>query len=355
MRPRSYPLLILMVMLGVLSVLSLRGIAPTFAYNQLFFFLVGLVVFVVTSAFPARTWENGRWLWYAGVVGLLLLTIILGQATKGAVSWLEIGAYRLQPSELLKPVLMLLLASEFARGSWEHPRQLLKFMVLAGLPLALIMLQPDFGTALTVVAGVGALFLLTSPPKKLVVGLGAGAVAMLVIAWLFVFQPYQKDRIRTFIQPTQDVQGSGYNAQQAMIAVGSGGITGRGLGQGSQSHLRFLPERQTDFLFATYAEERGFLGSAWLIGLYTALLAVLGKVSQEVADAKQRLFILSSGAILLFQSFINIGMNMGLTPVTEIPLPLFSLGGSSILATSITLGLAESIRRSSLPVKQHLK
>ena len=354
MRPRSYLLVVLVILIAILSIISLRGIAEGFAINQLFFFLFGLVVFFITSAVPFRIWQNGRWLWYFGVIGLLLLTLIMGRATKGAVSWLHFGAYRLQPSELLKPTLLLLLASEFTVGHLQHTKPFLKFALLAGFPLLLVMLQPDLGTAITVIAGVGTLFLLENPPPKLVLGLGGLAILVLTVSWLWLLQPYQKDRILTFVRPTQDTQGSGYNAQQAMIAVGSGGLWGQGWGQGKQSHLRFLPERQTDFLFATFAEERGWVGSVVLVGLYAALFIAMGAIAQSITNSHQRIFLYSSGALLLFQSFINIGMNIGLTPVTGIPLPLFSLGGSSILATCITLGLVESIRRSQLPATKSI-
>lgn len=352
MRPRQYGLIALILGLAVLSLISLRGISATFAMNQLFFFGVGFLAFGVISALPFRVWQSGRWLWYSGVLGLLGLTLLLGQTTKGAVSWLELGAYRLQPSEFLKPTLLLLLASECGMGSLRSWRQAARFLGLAGIPLLLVMLQPDLGTALTLVAGVGASFLLTAPPKKLVLGLVTGSVILMIFAWLFLLQPYQKDRILTFVRPTHDTQGSGYNAQQAMIAVGSGGLMGQGWGQGRQSHLRFLPERQNDFLFATFAEERGWVGSIALLSLYAGLFWYLGAMAREIPDEAQQRFILSSAALLLFQSFINIGMNIGLTPVTGIPLPLFSLGGSSVLATCITLGLAESSRRSQIPQNQ---
>lgn len=349
MRPRSYVLVVLIVLLAVLSVISLRGISTNLALNQLFFFTFGLIIFFVTSAIHFSNWLNGRWLWYFGIIALLMVTLILGQATKGAVSWLEFGSYRLQPSELLKPVLLLLLAGEFAIGSLKNTKGIFRFALLGGLPLILVLLQPDFGTASTLIVGVVTLFLLTEPPRRLIFGSALLGCIIAVIAWAWLLQPYQKDRLLTFVKPQQDTQGRGYNAQQAMIAVGSGGLTGQGWGQGKQSHLRFLPERQTDFLYATYAEERGFMGSAWLVLLYAGLFISLGLIAKEINNNQQRIFIISSASLLLVQTFINIGMNIGLTPVTGIPLPLFSLGGSSILATCLTLGLIESIRRSQLP------
>jgi len=352
MYPRDLRLLVVMVILEVLSIATLRGISIDLAYNQLFFALVGVLAFFFVSSFSWQQWQKSRWVWYGGVILLLLLTLIFGRVTKGSMSWLQIGHYRLQPSELLKPALLLLLASQFRLISLRDWKSLLSFAVLACFPLLLIMLQPDLGTALTVSAGIGSLFLLLNPPKKLIAALSVLGFVGILFAWVFIFKPYQKDRLRTFVDPAADTQGSGYNAQQAMIAVGSGGFMGQGIGQGKQSHLRFLPERQTDFLFATYAEERGFVGSAALILLYATMFWIIGQYAQQTSDRYALHFILAGAVMLLIQTFVNIGMNIGINPVTGIPLPLFSLGGSSILATSILLGLMESCRRSQQPVKK---
>jgi rod shape determining protein RodA len=352
MRPRSYLVLLQIILLATLSVTTLRGISETLALNQLFFFVVGILSFWLLSAWPWRHWENQKWLWYGGVVALLIIILIIGTATKGSVSWLRFGSYRLQPSEFLKPALLLILATEFQNRSLKHWSKLAKFVFITFLPLGLILLQPDLGTALTITAGVGTLFLLLEPPRKILMILSLGSLVILVSSWLFFLKPYQKDRILTFVRPEVDVRGSGYNAQQAMIAVGSGGWWGQGWGEGRQSHLRFLPERQTDFLFATYAEEQGFMGSAALVLLYGSLFFSLIRQARSIENQAAFNFAIATLALLFVQTFINIGMNIGLTPVTGIPLPLFSLGGSSLLSTCIILGLLESQRRSYLPVSK---
>lgn len=354
MYPRDYRLLVLMIVLMVLSVVTLRGISVDLAYNQLFFALVALIAFFFVSEVPWALWEKTRWIWYGLALFLLTLTLVFGQVTKGAVSWLQIGSYRLQPSELLKPALLLLLVNQFQLRHFSLPRNWLFFSGVSGLPLLLVLLQPDLGTALTIVAGVGSLFLLLNPPKKVLVGFTGLAIFSMIVAWLFILKPYQKARLLTFANPQADIQGSGYNAQQAMIAVGSGGTFGQGIGQGRQSHLRFLPERQTDFLFATYAEERGFWGSAALICLYAMLFWIIGQYARQFPQQQILHFFIAGGCMLFGQTFINIGMNIGLNPVTGIPLPLFSLGGSSLLATSILLGLMESGRRSQYPPKKRI-
>jgi rod shape determining protein RodA len=352
MYPRDLRLLVVMVLLEVLSIATLRGISIDLAYNQLFFALIGVLAFLFVSAFNWQQWQKSRWLWYGGVIFLLLLTLLFGRVTKGSMSWLQIGHYRLQPSELLKPALLLLLATHFRLTNLQDWRNIGSFALIASFPLLLVMMQPDLGTALTIIAGVGSLFLLLNPPKKIIMGIFVFGVVGMITAWLFLLKPYQKDRLRTFVDPAADAQGSGYNAQQAMIAVGSGGLFGQGIGQGRQSHLRFLPERQTDFLFATYAEERGFIGSSALILLYVGLFGVIGQYAQKAQEKSALNYILAGAAMLFAQTFVNIGMNIGLNPVTGIPLPLFSLGGSSILATSILLGLMESCRRSQPPAKK---
>lgn len=352
MRPRSYWLVIHILVLGLLSILTLRGISVTYATNQLFFFIIGLLTYYTLSSFPFSVWKQSRWLWYTGVIGLLVITLIIGNATKGAVSWLRIGSYRLQPSELAKPALLLLLASNIPLASINKLKSFGQFSFWALLPMVLILLQPDLGTLITLVAGVGVMFLQHRPHKKLLIMILSLVIVVSISGWFFWLQDYQKDRLRSFWQPQTDVQDSGYNARQAMIAVGSGGFTGLGWGEGRQSHLRFLPEQQTDFLFATYAEERGFIGSLILITIYGSLFFTLSKISQQIREPSAWLFAISSSSLLLVQSFINLGMNIGLTPVTGVPLPLFSLGGSSLISTTIILGWIESARRSQL-IKNH--
>jgi rod shape determining protein RodA len=211
------------------------------------------------------------------------------------------------------------------------------------------MLQPDLGTTLITLVGVGYLFLQTRPPRWLLVSGGVAAVIFGVLAWNFILQPFQQARFLNFVNPGRDPLGSGYNARQSIIAVGSGQIWGLGLGNGLQSTLRFLPERQTDFLFATYAESTGLVGSVALVLLYAALFWYLAGVSDRVSSVPARLFLQSGWLLLLAQTTINIGMNIGLLPITGVTLPLFSLGGTSLVSTAVFLGMFESLRRSSLP------
>ncbi len=337
-----------MLLFSVLSLSTLGSVDAGYGINQLLFFLASLMVFFVVSSIPFGWFERTRWLWYLGIVLLLVVVLLIGRATNGAVSWIRLGSYRLQPSEFLKPTLFLMLAVQAARVPVQTWQGIVRFSVLGAAPLALVMLQPDLGTVLVTLAGVGALFLASAPPKRYLAAAAALGITTITIAWLFFLAPYQKNRILTFLSPTSDPLGSGYNAQQAVIAVGSGGITGRGFGQGLQSHLRFLPERQTDFLFATFAEEAGLVSSLALVTLYTGLFLTLAWNIRRIRDRSVVLFTTGALAALMAQSAVNIGMNMGIAPITGVTLPFFSLGGSSLLATSLTLALVESARRSHL-------
>lgn len=349
MRPSSSVFPAFILLLAVLSLSTLGSIDASYGINQLLFFIASLILYVVVQRIPFGWFERTRWIWYLGVLALLVITLVIGRATNGAVSWIRLGSYRLQPSEFLKPVLFLFLAAEATASPTHRWQGILRFAALALAPLALVMLQPDLGTSLVILSGIGALFLASGPPKKYVAMAAVSGVLTLIVAWLFLFQPYQKARILTFISPTSDPLGSGYNAQQAMVAVGSGGILGRGFGQGLQSHLRFLPERQTDFLFATFAEEAGLLSSLFLVSLYGSLFFSIAWLIRRIKERSVVLFTTGALAALMVQTGINIGMNIGIAPITGVTLPLFSLGGSSVLATTLTLALLESARRSNLP------
>lgn len=349
--PRSTVPVILLTLFAVLSVTVLFSLDSTFGTNQLVFFVAAAAVFLVSSSLREDTWHRLRWPLYLSTISLLIVVLIIGQATNGAVSWIRFGSFRFQPSEILKPALLWFLAVEIANTkrdyfSWKNTA---KVSALAAGPLALVLLQPDLGTTLITTVGTGFLLWQLKPPKWLV-GLGAIlAVIAGVLLWSFVLQPYQKERFLNFANPTRDPLGSGYNARQSIIAVGSGQIWGLGLGNGLQSTLRFLPERQTDFLFATYAESTGFVGSAALVSLYALLFWYWIGISDRVSSQAGKLFVQAGWLLLLSQTTINIGMNTGLLPITGVTLPFFSLGGTSLVSSAMFMGMFESIRRSSLP------
>ncbi len=347
MRPRSSVFPALMILIAVASVVTLRSIDPTYATNQFLFFLLSLLGYLAISSIPFLWLKKMRWLIYGAVVGLLILTLVIGTATNGSLSWIRFGSYRIQPSEFLKPALLFLIGIEVVQNPLRTTKNLLRFLLFAGIPIALVLLQPDLGTTLVAMSGLAGIYFFSMPSKQFTLFLTGAGISVVVLSWLFLLQPYQKDRILTFVAPQNDPLGSGYNAQQAMIAVGSGTLWGRGFGNGIQSNLQFLPERQTDFLFATFGEETGFIGSSLLISLYAVLFFWIARVMVELDSQEKRLVALGIAAGLFAQTTINIGMNIGIMPITGVPLPLFSLGGSSLLATAGSLGIIESMRRSS--------
>lgn len=349
--PRSSVPVVFLMIFAVLSVTILLSLDSTFGTNQLVFFGAAAAVFFVGSSFSEESWSRFRWPMYLGTIALLIVVLLIGRATNGAVSWIRFGSFRFQPSEILKPVLLWFLAVQTAHTQrlGISMRSAIEWCALAGLPIALVMLQPDLGTTIIISVGVGYLFLQLRPPRWLIVSSFAGILVFLLISWLFLLQSFQKNRILNFLDPSRDPLGSGYNARQSVIAVGSGQAQGLGLGNGLQSTLRFLPERQTDFLFATYSESTGFIGSSALVLLYAALFWYWAGISDRVSSPAATLFVRAGWLLLLCQTTINIGMNIGLLPITGVTLPFFSLGGTSLVSTAIFLAMFEAMRRSSLP------
>src|SRR3989338_5034256 len=210
------------------------------------------------------------------------------------------------------------------------------------IPLGLIVIQPDLGTALVIFFTWAGMLMLSKVKKTHLLWLFLAFLIAAILAWSSVLHDYQKQRIHTFLNPTADPQGQGYNVLQSIIAVGSGQYLGRGVGRGLQSQLKFLPERQTDFIFASLAEELGFIGSMFVIGLFFVLLLRMITVMKSARDDFGMFLVLGVFMMILFEVTVNVGMNIGLLPITGIPLPLVSYGGSSLLGTFLSLGLVES-------------
>jgi rod shape determining protein RodA len=276
---------------------------------------------------------------------LLIGVLIAGTVVKGSSRWFEIGFLRFQPVEIAKIALAVFLASWLRTKS--HVIRDARYFLLSGLfalvPMVLTILQPDLGSALVLGFIWLAMISAAKPRPKHLAIFFLAVCAVSLLAWFFMLQDYQKNRIETFLNPASDPDGQGYNAIQAITAVGSGGLTGRGFARGVVSQLRFLPERQTDFIFASMGEELGFLGSVLLL---TILLIWYIRMLRIIESAPENFgFFLSFGlfAYLFFQSAVNIAMNIGLLPITGIPLPLVSYGGSSLLVSLIAIGILQSI------------
>lgn len=278
---------------------------------------------------------------YIILLSVLTLLFVLGHISKGAQSWFTLGGFSFQPSDLMKLGLIILLAKYFSRRHVEisNIRHIIVSGMYAFVPFVLIVLQPDFGSAMVLGAIWLGMVLVSGISKKHLFAVAMIGFLTFTLAWKLVFKPYQKARIINFIYPLQDIRGTGYNAYQSTIAVGSGGLFGKGIGYGTQSRLNFLPEYKTDFIFAAFAEEWGFVGAVLLLLFYMIILYKLSRFALVAETNFEALF--TYGVMIWFCTHIaiSVGMNIGIMPVTGIPLPLMSYGGSHLLAESLALGM----------------
>lgn len=280
-------------------------------------------------------------IFYTLTIVLLVTTLIIGFETRGSSRWISIGALNFQPSEFAKPVLILTLAWFWSRNKANWISIFKSFLYT--LPIfVLIFVQPDLGTSLTIISIWGGLLIASNiSMKKLIMFILAGLL-ILPASWFFM-QDYQRERLISFASPEQDPQGIGFHSIQSTIAVGSGGVFGRGLGRGTQSRLQFLPEFRTDFIFAFIAEEFGFVGSSIVLVLYLIILLLIFQTLNRSRDRFGELICIGVLFMISVQVFVNIGMNVGLLPITGITLPLLSYGGSSLISVLICLGLVASV------------
>ena len=288
--------------------------------------------------------------WGLGVLGLIAVLIPgLGTTVNGARAWISLpGGFQIQPAELVKIAIIIgmsLLLSERTHDSDEPTsRDVLQALVVAGIPALLIIVQPDMGTVFIISASVITIIAVSGAPSRWVVGLLVLAIVVAVVATKTgVISEYQLNRLQTFVDPTADSKGAGYQLRQARITVGSGGLIGTGLFNGPQTNGRFVPEQQTDFIFTVAGEELGFLGSGLIIFLYLLILMRAFAIARRTSDPFGRLMVTGVIAWFAFQIFENIGMTLGLMPMTGVPLPFISYGGSSMFATLIGFGLLQNV------------
>ncbi len=331
------------VLLIIFSVLVLYSSDPALGLQQGIFAASGLIIYYFLSLIDFEQYNNFSWLLYIGVIVLLVVTYIIGFETRGSVRWIPLGLFQIQPSELAKPILILIL-SRFWQQREAGWMNIFKSFLLISPIFLLVFNQPDLGTSLTL--GVIWLFCLIGANvsfKKLTVFFIA-VLPLIPILNLFL-KEYQKQRILSFLSPSQDPLGIGYNVIQSTIAVGSGGFLGRGLGRGTQSRLQFLPEYRTDFVFASIAEEMGFIASVIILILYGLLVYRILQICYLGRSRFYSVMILGVLGMIFFQMIVNIGMNIGIMPVTGITLPLLSYGGSSMVVTLISLSFIASAAR----------
>jgi rod shape determining protein RodA len=334
----DYFLLVGIGLLFLLSVIVLRSIAPSLfplyyvylVFSILAFFFFLRIDFEVVSLFSKHL--------YVGSIIFLLLPLLIGQVTRGTVRWIPLGPLSIQPAEIARPFLLVFFANYLTEKSLDRKR-IFKALLLLALPVFLILVQPSFGVAfLTALGFIGVLIASGLDKRYLLTGVSI-TLMLAPLIWLLL-APYQRERITSFFDPNQDPFGAGYNSIQSMVSVGSGMLSGRGLGKGVQTQLAFLPERHTDFIFASISEEMGFIGSLIIVlGLFLVFWRLI-KIIESARSFSARAFVSGFFIVLFVESMVHIGMNLGLLPITGVPLPLVSAGGSSLLATMIGFGLA---------------
>lgn len=339
---------LLLALLGALTMNSFTGEDPFFE-RQLIWILVGTGVFFIASTVDWRFLRRSgvAAALYAAVIVPLLILLAVGTVMKGARSWFDLGAFALQPVEFVKLALIIVLAKYFSRRHIEiaNIRHILVSGAYALIVFVLVALQPDFGSAIIIgLIWLGMVLLSGISRKHLFAVIAIGAVSFAGL-WLFGFQEYQKERILTFLHPLADIHGAGYNAYQSTVAVGSGELFGKGIGYGTQSKLRFLPEYQTDFIFAAFAEEWGFIGVVLLFALYGVLFWRIIGAAVRGGSNFETLFAL--GVLCYFGAHVllHTGINLGLLPVTGTTIPFMSYGGSHLVAEFLSLGILSGMAR----------
>jgi rod shape determining protein RodA len=345
-----FPLTLLVCFGAAVLYSAAGGVFGQFAESHLIRFAVFMVMALVLSYFPPEFARAAAFPVYGAVLVLLIAVELLGFVGGGSQRWLNLGPIVLQPSEFMKPAIVLVLARYFHQlppGMVQTFRALIPPAVLIGLPVALVLLQPDLGTGLAITfGGVVMLFLAGIPMRWFAIG-GAGAAIVAPLAFFFLLHDYQRARVTTFMDPESDPLGTGYHITQSKIAIGSGGIFGKGFGNGSQSHLEYLPEPHTDFVFATMSEEWGLVGGLFVLLVFGIVLRWGLRVARRAPDRFTTLLAAGMTATMFFYAAINLLMVTGLAPVVGIPLPFMSHGGSSMMTNMICFGTLMMIDRSS--------
>jgi rod shape determining protein RodA len=332
---------------SLITMSSFTGSEP-FVLRQIIWILLGLGTIIFLGRMDMRGLANGKTLlWiYGGGILLLITVVLFEEAIKGSTRWISIGGFNLQPSELMKIILILVFAKYLSRRHVEiaHYKHLFITGLYCAIPFILVFIQPDLGTALIFLFIWFGMLVVSGLSRKHIIVLGVVGIIGALVMWFGILAPYQKQRVISFVQPLSDIRGSGYNAYQSTIAVGSGQIFGKGVGYGTQSRLSFLPEHQTDFIFASFAEEWGFLGTLLILGAYIFFLWRIIRLSLMSTSNFEKLVGVGVFIYFFTHIIVNIGMNIGIMPVTGLPLPFMSYGGTHVVTSSLALGLFMGMR-----------
>jgi len=333
-------------MFNLFSATSSFG-SKTFLAKQIFAFLLGSIFVLILLYFDYRTFVSNSFYFYVFGLFLILLVFILGVVISGAKRWISLWGFSFQPSEFMKPVLVILLADLIKENIKTNSplglKDVLKPVLFTLFPSVIIAKQPDLGTACVLLLLCLSLLFFAGMKKGTLVALLSGGFLLAILAWKYGLEPYQKMRIMGLVNPDLDVTGFNYHAKQAMIAVGSGKLFGKGYLSGTQHRLNFIPEHHTDFIFTVIAEEWGFFGSIFLFALYASLILRLLKISKETQDEAGSIIAFGCASVIFWQFVINVLMTLRLCPVVGIPLPLLSYGGSSLISTLLLVGLALNV------------
>lgn len=350
----DWGLLLLVLVIAAVGVVNISSATASYTLTetsytirQVYWLFIGLFLVVLVCSIDYHLFEDIAY-WMYGVVAILLLVVLVaGKSSMGATRWLHLGFISFQPSELMKIVIIMAYARYFnnipSSGAMGF-RELVNPFLLLGVPALLIMKQPDLGTAILVVLIAFSMILFVGVRLQTVVALLLSAVPVVFLGWRFYLRDYQKLRILNFLSPERDPLGSGYHIIQSKIAVGSGGLAGKGFLQGTQTQLRFLPEQHTDFAFSVFSEEWGFAGCLVMLILYLSMILWGLNIARRCNDNFGSLMAVGVTAMLAWHVIINIGMVIGLFPVVGVPLPLFSYGGTSMITSMIGLGILLNIR-----------
>ena len=329
-----------LISIGIILIFSLTTIwstVPNLFFYQLTFLSSGLIIMYFFSKLDLGLILGLSTPLYIISVLLLLITILFGESVRGSTRWLNLGLFSLQTSEVVKPFLILFYANFLSQKNLK-PKNLLTFGLLSTIPFFLVFKQPDLGSALALLAIPLILYISNYFKPKTLLIIALFLAVIIPIGFKFI-KPYQSKRIESFINPYSDSFGSGYNVIQSTIAIGSGRFFGKGVSLGTQSHLNFLPERHTDFIFASFVEEFGLLGSILVLSSFFVLFQTMINNAINLKDRGPYLTQLAILTLFSFQTAINIGMNLGLAPVTRITLPFFSYGGSSLISSFAIIGI----------------
>jgi rod shape determining protein RodA len=306
---------------------------------------IAIVVFVIVTAFDYKWLKTFAWALYVAQLGLLAATLVMGDGVGGAARWINVGPFAFQFSELAKILMIVLLANYLGarQGRLRSLGSILGACALVAPPWLLVMLQPDLGTSLVFAAILGGMLFMSGASLKWLSMLAGSVVALVPLAWTYILRDYQKERLTSFLNPSPDIHGSGYQLYQAQIAVGSGSWMGKGLTNGTQNQLDYLPVQTTDFVFAILAEELGFIGAIVTFSLFAALMwrVILG--AWRSRDPFGTMFCCGIATMIFFQLVVNVGMVIGVMPITGIPLPFVTHGGASLVSTAVGLGVIQSI------------